>query len=94
MSSQALLYRREVKVLFHNGRWENGGSPADLADANAAFDTTYAGGGIYHFQDHPSFELWYEGSFVHQHLQYIAGRPNVWYVPFGQMYLYHFLAMK
>jgi hypothetical protein len=73
------------------GRWENGGSPADLAEANAAFDTTYAASGIYHFTDHPSFALWQPNSYLHQHMQYIAGRSDVWYVSLGALYQYHFV---
>lgn len=73
------------------GRWEGNGSPADLAEANAAFDMVYAAGGIYHFTDHPSFALWQPNSYLHQHLQYIAGRSDVWYVSLGALYQYHFV---
>lgn len=73
------------------GHWEGSGSAADLAEANAAFDTAYTGGGIYHFTDHPSTALWFVGSYLYQHLQYIAGRGDVWYVSLGALYQYHYL---
>jgi len=60
--------------------------------ANAMFDSTLADGGIYHFMDHPWLTgHWVSGSNVLQHMNYIKGRTNVWYAPFGQMCLYHYL---
>jgi hypothetical protein len=78
-------------VWTRTGHWENGGTASDLAEANASFGTAYAASGIYHLTAHPDPTLWYTGSYLHQHLQYIAGRSDVWYVPFGRMYLYHFV---
>lgn len=62
-----------------------------LADTNAAFDKAIQAGGIYHLMDHPSKGFWHPDSYLLQHLHYISGRSDIWYVPFGQLYLYHFL---
>ncbi len=78
-------------VLIGGGTWEDGGSQADLDEANAAFDAAYSAQGIYHLTDHPDFSLWFPGSYLYQHFQYIAGRADVWYTGFGQLYLYHFV---
>jgi PKD repeat protein len=60
--------------------------------ANAIFDKTLAAGGIYHFMDHPWLTgHWVTGSNVLQHMNHIKGRADVWYAPFGQMYLYRYL---
>jgi len=72
--------------------WWGNDTQSAMNAANALFDSTLAAGGIYHFMDHP----WQTGHFVAgsyemQHLNHIKGRTNVWYVPFGQMYLYHYL---
>ena len=48
-------------------------------------------GAVYHMSNHPWDGLWIDGSYLLQHLDYIKGRTNVWYVPFGQLYLYHFV---
>jgi hypothetical protein len=62
-----------------------------LTEANAAFDKAMAVGGIYSLEDHPYNGYWHQGSYLLQHLDYIRGKSDVWYVPFGQMYQYHFL---
>ena len=76
-------------VYTYDGRWANGGSPTDLAEANNAFNTAYAASGVYHLTGHPDSTLWYVGAYLYQHFQYIANRSDVWYVPFGRLYLYH-----
>jgi PKD repeat protein len=63
-----------------------------LSQGNALFDRVLTAGAAYHLASHPSDGLWLDGSYLLQHLDYISGRSNVWYVPFGQLYLYHFLA--
>jgi PKD repeat protein len=68
-----------------------GDTPALLTEANAAFDKAMAAGGIYSLEDHPYNGYWHDGSYLLQHLDHIQGRSDVWYVPFGQMYQYHFL---
>jgi PKD repeat protein len=70
-----------------------GDTPALLTEANAAFDKVLGLGGIYTLVDHPNpkKDYWYDNSYFLQHLDYIKGRSDIWYVPFGQMYQYHFL---
>lgn len=45
-------------------------------------------GGIYHFVTHPSLLDLGPDQFFAQHLAYIGGRPDVWYVPLGPLYAY------
>ena len=47
-----------------------------------------AEGGIYHLVSHPSLLDFGPDGFFEQHLAYIGGRPDVWYVPFGPLYAY------
>jgi PKD repeat protein len=62
-----------------------------LTEANAAFDRAIAAGGIYALMDHPEKGYWHDNSYLLQHLDRIKGRTDLWYVPFGQLYQYHFL---
>ena len=62
-----------------------------LLDANAAFEQALAGGNIYHLLNHPATGLWHDNSYLLQHLNHIKGRKDVWYVPVGYLYQYHFL---
>jgi PKD repeat protein len=70
-----------------------GDTPELLTEGNAAFDKILAMGGIYTLVDHPHplRTNWDDNSYLLQHLDYIKGRSNIWYVPFGQLYQYHFL---
>jgi len=63
----------------------------DLATLNSAFDTAYNNGGIYHLMMHPINVNWSNGSYALQHLDYISGRTDVWYVAFGHLYVYHYV---
>jgi len=45
-------------------------------------------GGIYQFMTHPSLLDFGPEQFFEKHLAYIAGRPDVWYVPTGPLYAY------
>jgi len=63
----------------------------DLATLNSAFDTAYNNGGIYHLMMHPIKVDWSNGSYALQHLDYISGRKDVWYVAFGHLYVYHYV---
>ena len=72
------------------GRWDDGGA----IDSN--FDQAYNNGYIYHGQFHPSGGegvLLTEGEWQNftDHLDYISGRKDVWYVGFGHLYMYHYL---
>jgi PKD repeat protein len=62
-----------------------------LKQANAAFDEVMAKGMIYSLMDHPWVGFWHDNSYLLQHLDYVKGRSDVWYVPFGQLYQYHYL---
>jgi len=56
---------------------------------NASFDKVYKEHGIYHLMLHPYLNTWTKGNYAWKHLAYISGRHDVWYVPFGILYLYH-----
>ncbi|SNB46804.1 InlB B-repeat-containing protein [Geobacter sp. DSM 9736] len=62
-----------------------------VLEANAHFDQAVSQGGIYHLMDHPWQGMWQAGTPFLQHLDYIHGRSDIWYVPFGRLYQYHFL---
>jgi peptidoglycan/xylan/chitin deacetylase (PgdA/CDA1 family) len=65
---------------------------ANLAAANASFDSVYNAGGIYHLMDHPWQLHWEEPDFpLPQHINYISNKLDVWYASFGDLYLYHFV---
>jgi hypothetical protein len=67
---------------------------ASLQQLNSAFDKVYASGGIYHFWGHVEKDGWAPGETAYQHIQYIKGHSDVWYVSFGQMYVYHHIQNK
>jgi uncharacterized repeat protein (TIGR02543 family) len=62
-----------------------------LAKSNGLFDQAMANGGIYSLTNHPWSGFWTDGSYLLQHVEYIKGRSDVWYAPYGHLYLYHFL---
>jgi peptidoglycan/xylan/chitin deacetylase (PgdA/CDA1 family) len=70
------------------------GDATNLNQANQSFDAVYFARGIYHLVDHPSVERWLPGSYLSQHITYLSHRPDVWYVPFGGLYLYHFVTER
>jgi Polysaccharide deacetylase len=74
-----LLNRKfdEVHPDLAAGRGGRGGGPAATAD-----------GGIYQFMTHPSLLDFGADQFFEQHLAYIGGRPDVWYIPLGPLYAY------
>jgi len=67
------------------------GGISDVPSLNSKFDTSYVNGGIYHLIVHPSWVNWNTGSYADQHTTYISNRKDVWYVPFGLLYLYHWI---
>ncbi len=71
--------------------WTAPGSPARRDEANAAFDAAYAARGIYHLVDHPWAGLWFDESYLAQHISHISNKLDVWYAAFGEVYLYHFV---
>jgi hypothetical protein len=71
--------------------WTGTGSAALRNEANATFDAAYAARGIYHLVDHPWAGLWFDGSYLAQHITHISNRADVWYAAFGELYLYHYV---
>ena len=67
------------------------GTATQYAEANSSFDTAHNAGGIYHLVDHPWTQLWSDGSYLVQHINYISNRLDVWYAAYGELYQYHFV---
>ncbi len=68
-------------------------SDSNMIDVpNKKFNTVIDAGGIYHFWMHPHSISWSPGSRILDHLDYIKERTNIWYVGFGHLYLYHYIA--
>ncbi len=63
----------------------------DVTEINRKFDQVYQRGGIYHFLTHPQWLDYGPGQFYERHLNYIAGRKDIWYVPMGPLYAYRTL---
>jgi hypothetical protein len=71
------------------------GADTNLVDLNNAFDATVASGGVYHLMCHPwalSEAGGWDRPYTLQHLSHISNRKDIWYVPVGLLYLYHFAA--
>ena len=77
------LYNRVVSTISGDGK--------TLATLNSSFDTVYANDGIYHLYMHPHNNNWSDSDIMPQHLTYIGNRTDVWYVGWGQLYMYHYL---
>ncbi|MCX6013575.1 MAG: DUF2341 domain-containing protein [Chloroflexi bacterium] len=81
---------------YANNHYTVGGSlwleNSDLNTANNKFDSVVNAGGIYHIMMHPRLIDWADGSWQLQHLDYIKEKTNLWYVGFGHLYLYHYIA--
>lgn len=60
----------------------------DVKEINSKFDEVHQNGGIYHFLSHPQWLDYGPEQFYEQHLSYLGGRRDVWYVPFGPLYAY------
>ena len=76
----------------------------DIALLNAKFDEVHpppaagraggpaaapsAEGGVYQFMTHPAWIDLGKDKFFEQHMAYVAGRSDVWYVPTGPLYAY------
>lgn len=81
-----LFHRVGYTIEMGNVPWPGGTTSVLLL--NTKFDTAYNKGGIYHLVMHPELVSWEEGSYAYKHLAYISNRTDVWYVPFGLLYLY------
>ncbi len=64
---------------------------SDTIELQNRFDNAYEIGGVYHFMMHPQSIDWNE-RYGHQHLEYISGKEDVWYVALGHLYLYELMA--
>jgi hypothetical protein len=62
----------------------------DITILNSTFDSISTSGGIYHPMIHPNTDV-YTKNYFYEHLEYISGRNNIWYVATGHLYLYHIL---
>ena len=60
------------------------------SEMNAKWDTDYAAGNIYHLGMHPIYLSWETGSEIVNHLDYIKGKKDVWYVGMGHLFVYHY----
>jgi len=66
----------------------------DTATLNNKFKGVYDAGGIYNLMCHPRHVNWQPGQYADSHTDYISGRLDVWYVNFGLLYLYHWIATQ
>ncbi|MFZ1082004.1 MAG: T9SS type A sorting domain-containing protein [Candidatus Kryptoniota bacterium] len=67
-----------------------GGGDTSLTSLNGLFDAVLAKGDVYHVMWHPQVIITDTGKgYLVNHLNYISGRSNVWYVNLGHLYLYH-----
>jgi peptidoglycan/xylan/chitin deacetylase (PgdA/CDA1 family) len=66
----------------------------DVRVLNAKFDEVYQAGGIYNFMSHPQWLDFGADQFYEQHLAYVGGRNDVWYVPMGPLYGYRTIREK
>ena len=65
-----------------------------LSPANSAFDSVVSAGGIYYLWGHSLNISWSPGSWILDHLDYIEGKKTIWYVGFGHLYLYRYIAAQ
>lgn len=64
----------------------------DITWLNGQFDNAYAAHAIYEVRTHPQV-VDISAAYCQQHLNYIAGRLDVWYAPLGLIYTYHYASM-
>ena len=87
-SSNGLFNRVGYSIQMEDDVWSGTIDPDTL---NGAFDVAYSSGGIYHLFLHPDGVDWSEGEYADEHTTYISNKTDVWYVPFGLLYLYHWI---
>ena len=90
--SNGLFYPSSYSVEIGKPSWGVGGSSVQYL--NNEFDNAYKDGGIYHLMAHPGDVDWSSGEYADAHTTYISNRTDVWYVPFGLLYLYHWMDVK
>ena len=99
-----LIDRNVDLFIFHFSTWNSKdklfnrigysdemGEDIDVWSLNWNFDYAYKKGKIYQLMVHPSLVDWSKGSYADQHTDYISNRTDVWYVPFGLLYLYRWI---
>ena len=91
-NSKGLFNRVGYTVEMGNPPW--GGGDTSVSSLNSKFNTAYDNGKLYHLMTHPGHVNWTEGSYADQHTDYISNRTDVWYVPFGLLYLYHWVDVR
>ncbi len=69
-----------------------GGGDTSIISLNSLFDTIVSKGGIYHLMWHPQVLFPdIDKDYLNNHLTYISGHKNIWYVCLGNLYLYHLI---
>jgi Secretion system C-terminal sorting domain len=69
-----------------------GGGDTSLTSLNGLFDTILAKGDVYHLMFHPQVIISDTNKgYLVNHLNYISGHSDVWYVNLGHLYLYHLI---
>lgn len=102
--NQSYVYNKFAEWDDENGLFERVGYTIELYSQsvnklNEGFDEIYENGLIYHFMTHPGQHSLgvinlSKGSNIDLHTDYIANRTDVWYVPFGLLYLYHWVDVR
>ncbi len=87
-SSAGLFDQVGYTVEMDDSPWQGTTSVLSL---NGYFDEAYRRGGIYHLTSHAELANWTKGSYTDEHTDFIADRNDVWYVPFGLLYLYRYV---
>lgn len=66
----------------------------DTDDLNSEFDAAYSAGGIYYLSTHPDLagNLTDSNGWYNLHLEHINDYKDIWYAPFGILYLYQLAA--
>ena len=63
-----------------------------MTSLNGLFDTIVAKGDVYHLMWHPQVIIAdINKGYLVNHLNYISGHSDLWYVNLGHLYLYHFI---
>jgi len=85
-SANGLFDRIGVSVVLEDNK--------DPVSLNSIFDDVYNAGGIYHLFCHPRSIDWQLNQYADLHTSYISGRFDVWYVNFGLLHLYRWIATQ